>query len=99
MKEFISTSYEMDSSLDVFIFNLKEVIKDKKEKYNDIIKSNGKYWRSMSFPANENLINEVKNRIYSYLYIGHLKLNQLLDENNIYQCNYDPKNPVIIKVN
>ncbi|OUM66631.1 hypothetical protein PIROE2DRAFT_6047, partial [Piromyces sp. E2] len=97
MKEFVSTSYEMDNSFDIFIFNLKEMIKDKKEKYNDIIKTNGKYWRSMSFPVNENLINEVKNRIYSYLYIGHLKLNQLLDENNIYQCNYDPKNSVIIK--
>ncbi|ORY50625.1 hypothetical protein LY90DRAFT_508454 [Neocallimastix californiae] len=92
MKEFISTSYEMNESLDIFIFNLKEMIKDKKEKYGDILKTNGKYWRSMCFPFNENLILEVKNRIYSYLYISHLKINQILDENNIYQCNYDPKN-------
>jgi len=43
------------------------------------------------------LINEVKNRIHSYLYICHLKINQILDENNIYKNNYDPKNSVIVK--
>eukprot|EP00833_Pecoramyces_ruminatium_P003329 jgi/Orpsp1_1/1177361/evm.model.c7180000061144.1 len=97
MKEFISTSYEMNESFDIFFFNLKEMLKDKKEKYGDILKTNGRYWRSMCFPFNENLIMEVNNRIYSYLYISHLKINQILDENNIYQCNYDPKNSVIIK--
>jgi len=97
MKEFVSTSYEMNESCDIFIFNLKELIKDKKEKYGDILATNGKYWRSMCFPVNENLITEVKNRIYSYLYISHLKTNQILDENNIFQNNYNPKNSVIVK--
>jgi len=98
MKEFVSTSYEMNDSCDIFIFNLKELIKDKKEKYGDILATNGKYWRSMCFPVNENLITEVKNRIYSYLYISHLKTNQILDENNIFQNNYNPKDSVILKV-